>query len=117
MSGRIVGAIIGVVVVGFLGLLMWAAQRGKPTVDSDGTLIFRHSLLFRGFTLFVAILVLVILPPFGNRPFSSQTANCSPPSICGQSRSGEADLISQGQTKRWLRGKRPVWWHDQSTRS
>jgi hypothetical protein len=67
--GRAFAGIIGLIVVGFLGLLMWAAERGKPKVDSDGTLIFRHSLLFRCFSVFMAvavpvgIIVLAILKP------------------------------------------------------
>jgi hypothetical protein len=39
-----------------------------------------------------------ILPPFGNRPFSAQTANCGSPTICGQRRLGKVDLSDQGQT-------------------
>jgi hypothetical protein len=72
--GRGIAGVIGLVVVGFLGLLIWVAQRGKPTVTFApgqivGTLVFRHSLLFRGFALFaglgipLAITVLVIFNP------------------------------------------------------
>jgi hypothetical protein len=67
--GPLFYGIIGGAVVGFLGLLLWAAQRGKPAVAADGTLIFRHSWLFRGFALFggigipLAITVLVIFNP------------------------------------------------------
>jgi hypothetical protein len=57
-------------VVGFLGLLLWAARRGQPQADPEtGTLVFRHSILFRGFALFagfgvpLAITLLVILYP------------------------------------------------------
>src|SRR5262249_58543406 len=46
---------ITVAVVGFLGLLAWAARRGKPRADPEtGTLVFRHSILFRGFSLLAA---------------------------------------------------------------
>jgi hypothetical protein len=46
---------ITVAVVGFLGLLTWAARRGKPRADPEtGTLVFRHSILFRGFSLLAA---------------------------------------------------------------
>jgi hypothetical protein len=68
MRGLLFG-IIGGAVVGFLGLLMWVAQRGKPAVAADGTLIFRHSWLFRGFALFaglgipLTITVLVVFNP------------------------------------------------------
>src|SRR5438128_198441 len=38
-----------------LGLLMWAAQRGRPVVDFEtGALQFRHSGLFRGISYFFA---------------------------------------------------------------
>jgi hypothetical protein len=40
----------------------------------------------------------VILAPFGTRAFSSETANCSPPTICGQRRLGKVDLSDPGQT-------------------
>src|SRR5262245_34656597 len=43
--------------------------------------------------------IATILPPFGNHPFSLQTANCSSPPICGQSRSGKVDVSSQGRTE------------------
>lgn len=46
--------IIAVPVIGFLGLLMWAAQRGRPVAGPGGTLVFRHSLLLRGFSLLMA---------------------------------------------------------------
>lgn len=62
--------IVVVGVVGFLSLLMWAAQRGRPAVDLEtGTLQFRHSGLFRGFSYFFAfgvplgITALVIFNP------------------------------------------------------
>jgi hypothetical protein len=72
--GPVFVGIIGGAVAGFLGLLMWVAQRGKPTVSFDpdqiaGTLVFRHSWLFRGFALFagigipLAITVLVVFNP------------------------------------------------------
>jgi hypothetical protein len=45
--------VIGGAVVGVLGLLLWAAQRGKPRSDPETeTLIFRHSILLRGFAMF-----------------------------------------------------------------
>jgi hypothetical protein len=69
MSGAFAG-VIGVAVIGFLGLLMWAAQRGRPATDPrTGALLFRHSGLFRGFSLFMAfgiplgITVLVLFKP------------------------------------------------------
>jgi hypothetical protein len=47
--------IIAVTVSGFLGLLLWVAQRGRPAADPEtGRLLFRHSILFRGFALFAA---------------------------------------------------------------
>src|SRR5690242_5329981 len=42
-----------------LGLMMWAAQRGKAQVDPhSGALLFRHNVVFRG----VAILSLFGMP-------------------------------------------------------
>src|SRR5215472_5888155 len=61
--------IVAVPVIGFLGLLMWAAQRGRPVEGPGGTLVFRHGLLLRGFALFAAfgiplgITVLVFFNP------------------------------------------------------
>lgn len=65
-----VSSISAIATVTFLGLLLWTAQRGKPTVDpKTGVLLFRHSILFRGFALFAAfgiplgITILVIFMP------------------------------------------------------
>jgi hypothetical protein len=62
--------LIFVAVTGMLALFCWAAQRGKPTADPEtGTLLFRHSLLLRGFALFaafgvpLAITILVFFNP------------------------------------------------------
>jgi hypothetical protein len=62
--------IIIVAVTGFLGALLWVAQRGGPEADPEtGTYLFRHSWLFRGFSLFAAfgiplgITLLVIFNP------------------------------------------------------
>jgi hypothetical protein len=53
--GSVVAAIIIVTVTGFLGLLVWAAQRGKPAIDPEtGDMIFRHSGIFRWFTIVTA---------------------------------------------------------------
>jgi hypothetical protein len=61
---------VAAAVSGLLGLLAWAARRGTPKSDpATGTLLFRHSPLFRGFALFSAfgvplgITVLVIFNP------------------------------------------------------
>jgi hypothetical protein len=55
MPGWTTGLII-FSVMAFLGLLMAAAQRGRPRVDPQtGSLLFQHSWLFRGFSLFMAI--------------------------------------------------------------
>ena len=48
-----VSLIVSVVVVTFLGALMAAAQRGKPTAKA-GSLVFRHSILLRGFAVLAA---------------------------------------------------------------
>jgi hypothetical protein len=54
-------AVIGVSVAGVLGLLVWAAQREKPKIDFETeTLVFRHSKVFRGLSLFFAFGI-----PFG----------------------------------------------------
>jgi hypothetical protein len=60
--------VAGPVVV--LGLFLWVAQRGKPKVDREtGALLFRHSVLLRGFALVaafgipLALTVLVLLSP------------------------------------------------------
>ena len=54
MGGVFMGA-IALAVGGMLGLLAWAAQRGRPAEDAErGRLVFRHSLAFR-------ILALVLL--------------------------------------------------------
>jgi hypothetical protein len=46
---------IGAAVVGFLGLLLWAARAGRPAAGPEpGALLFRHGLLLRGFALFAA---------------------------------------------------------------
>jgi hypothetical protein len=62
--------IVGGAVIGMLALLMWAARIGRPRVDPEtGALLFRHSAIFRGFSLFAAfgiplgITVLVIFHP------------------------------------------------------
>lgn len=68
--GPVFSTLIPLVVRGFLGLLIWAAQRGKPKADPEtGTLLFRHHVLFRCFSYFSAfgiplgITVLVIFNP------------------------------------------------------
>jgi hypothetical protein len=61
--------IVAVPVIGFLGLLMWAAQRGRPVEGPGGTLVFRHGLLLRGFAMVMAfgiplgITILVLFNP------------------------------------------------------
>lgn len=68
--GPYFSGIITVAVLGFLALLTWAAQREKPHADpAAGTLVFRHSAIFRWFSYVmafgipVAITVLVIFNP------------------------------------------------------
>jgi hypothetical protein len=39
-----------------MAILLWAASRGRPTIVSDdGSLLFRHNIAFRWFSLFVAL--------------------------------------------------------------
>ena len=66
--------IIGVLVGGILGLMVWAAKRGRPKLDAEtGVVWFRHSALFRGFSLFMgfgiplAITALLLYKPPKNR--------------------------------------------------
>src|SRR5205085_3092438 len=66
----VVTAIIIVIVTGFLGLLVWAAQRDKPTIDPEtGDMIFRHSAIFRWFAIVtsfgipLAITILLLFNP------------------------------------------------------
>jgi hypothetical protein len=71
----VVTAIIIVTVTGFLGLLVWAAERGKPTIDpTTGDMIFRHSAVFRWFTIVMAFgvplaitILLLFKPPQNER--------------------------------------------------
>ena len=61
--------IVAVPAIGFLSLLLWAARRGRPAEGPGATLVFRHGLLLRGFSLFAAfgiplgITVLVLFNP------------------------------------------------------
>jgi hypothetical protein len=49
---------IALAVVGFLSLLAWAAHRGRPRIDPHtGALLFRHSIVLRGFAFFSAFVI------------------------------------------------------------
>jgi hypothetical protein len=65
---------ISLLVLGFLGLLYRVAQRGRPKLDAGtGVVWFRHSAIFRGFALMVAVGVplaltaLIVFKPPRNR--------------------------------------------------
>ncbi len=62
--GEYTGHIIGAAVSGFLGLLLWTANRGRPILSDDGTLLFRHSIIFRGFSYFFAFVIPFALTAF-----------------------------------------------------
>lgn len=69
-----VSAIVSLLLVVFMGILMGAAQHGKPTVEpGTGFLGFRHHLLLRSFSLLMAfgipigITILVFIKPPTNQ--------------------------------------------------
>ena len=77
----------------------WPGRRGSKCVSSGRSSLAGLALSCNG----SGCSLLLILPPFGNHPFSAQTVNCSSPTICGPSRLRRVDLVSQVASAEWSR--------------